>query len=122
METAKLNLSTYREIVENIAEAVVLLVGDDAKYDDKVDQADRSIQATGLLAREPATVLALANNWDAFWVEYTEEEADDLIREMDGQGDLFKLMAYYAFQTDVMVEINLIVNTLDTPSLIPYTE
>lgn len=121
METANLRSDTYCQMIDALAETVYLLT-DSLDFETRIDEMDSMIRATKLIETRPALIMALSPHSSAFWDEYTTDEVDDLLEEMGGEGDLLRLMAYYAMQADVEAGINLHINSLDTHELIVYTE
>ena len=116
----KLRRDSYCEIVATLAEATLLLVTakvdvdvedfiqDDILIDEFYDEADKMIWTTRILFNEPAYVLALSPNWDAFWSEYLPEEMDACLDEYEQDtpgGNLIGMMAYYALQADVLCAV-----------------
>lgn len=111
----------YQEMVEILAESVVLTVHRskpeacwETHTDDYVDTLDRSILAQPIAPELHGYVLAMSPNFHAFWSEYSPDEVDELIQEMEGKGNLLSMMAYYALQADVIKAVKLFIKSLDT--------
>lgn len=117
-----LTFDGYCEIVETLAEAAHLMVGMEMPWsdneDDYLDQIDRLINTSRILVHDAGEVLALSPNREAFWEEYTITEIEDLIEELGGKGNMTALMAYYAFQADVICSVKDMINNLDTALVI----